>query len=77
MSFVVGQRVCVIGRGTANLVHAHYTVDRLTAKQVVVSRQLKGRKVERRYWAATGREVGGSEYGGTTVSERCQRPERV
>lgn len=73
MDLSVGQRVCVIGRGTANLVHAHYAVTRLTAKQAVVSRVFKGRTVERRYWLSTGREVGGSEYGGTSVHTTCQR----
>lgn len=68
-----GRTVCVVGRGTANLVHAHYRVVRTTKTMIVVGREVKGRRVERRY-RFDGLEVGASQYGGTVLDTVCQRP---
>lgn len=74
-SVQVGDGVCVVGRGTANLVHAHYRVVRLTKTMIIVAREVSGREVQRRY-RFDGREVGASEYGGTHVARKCQRPKK-
>lgn len=67
-----GRTVCVVGRGTANLVHAHYQVVRRTKTMVVVKRWVNDREVQRRF-RFDGREVGASEYGGTQADTTCQR----
>jgi hypothetical protein len=69
----VGQRVCVIGRGTAMTLHSHPTVVRITKTMVVTAREVHGRPVERRYRRSDGYEVGMSEYGGSTIHRTCQR----
>lgn len=75
-----GDRVCIAGRGTANIVHAHAEVERLTKTMIIVSYMPKGRSpllppIERRY-RFTGREVGASEYGGTHLDVKCQRKKK-
>lgn len=78
--FTVGQRVCIVGEGSANLVHAHGTVERFTKTQMIVTYTWRhGQRSgsgERRYRTGPGfgREVGAYEYGGTVVSPTCRRP---
>jgi hypothetical protein len=74
-----GQRVCVVGRGTANVVHSHPMVTKVTPTQIVTVKTVKrggsSWDVERRYWRdSSAREVGGDEWGGTTLHTACQRP---
>lgn len=79
-TYEVGQRVCIAGRGTSNVVHVHGTVQRFTATMMVVEyRWRRGERsgtAIRRYRTGRGggREVGASEYGGSYVSAHCQRP---
>jgi hypothetical protein len=68
-------KACITGRGTAQPVHRHGRVIRTTAKMIVVGYDYRGRPIERRYWKASLREVGASEYGGTYVSASCARKE--
>lgn len=68
----VGDRVCMAGRGTANLVHRHGTVERLTKTMIIVAYAYKNRSLEARY-RFNGREVGMSDYGGSYVDTVCQR----
>lgn len=78
-TYEVGQRVCIVGRGTANLIHIHGKVQRFTATMMVVEYHVKrGSGVvpgERRYRLGRGggREVGASDYGGSYVAAHCQR----
>lgn len=79
-----GQRVCIIGHGTANGVHSHqWTVDRVTAKQVVISRphprpRTEGERIVERFWRETGRNVGSAnEWGWRSISDRCQEPPKA
>lgn len=70
----LGQRVCVLGRGTAATLHRHGRVDRFTRTLMIVKTDNGGG--ERRYrLGGDGLEIGhGSGYGGTYVAPRCQRP---
>jgi hypothetical protein len=72
--FELGQRVCIIGRGTANLVHRHARIIRITKTMYVAEYVLRGRTIDRRYRITDGREVGASEYGGSSMHAICQRP---
>jgi hypothetical protein len=78
--FKPGQRVCIVGRGTANGVHSHaWTVDRVTPKQIVVSRpapKSPGERITDRFWRESGRMVGSFEYGGRTIHATCQRAKK-
>lgn len=77
--FKPGQRVCILGHGTANTVHTHkWTVDRLTPKQVIASRphpkpRFDGERITERFWRETGRAVGSFEYGGRSIHATCQK----
>jgi hypothetical protein len=73
--YVVGQRVCIAGRGTDAVVHRHGAVDRFTATTMVV----KSGDAQYRYRVGDGSslEIGhGNGYGGTYVAPRCQRPRK-
>ena len=80
--YEVGQRVCIKGHGTANLVHIHGRVDRFTKTMMIVKYTIRQRYSggvreipgERRYRTGPGfgREVGGHEYGGSSVSHHCR-----
>jgi hypothetical protein len=76
-TFELDQTVCVIGRGTANLVHRHGRITRTTKTMYVVGYRIKGVPVERRYRKDyPDREVGAHEYGGSSMHSRCQWPDR-
>lgn len=70
----VNQKVCVVGFGTANIVHEHHTVTRFTATLIIVQRIVGGRTAERRFRRTDGRSPGGDGYGGTEVYPACRRP---
>lgn len=73
--YTVGQRVCVVGRGTAAILHKHGTVDRFTATLMVVSLNGESRGTRRYRIGDSGLETGSANgYGGTYVHPRCQRP---
>ncbi len=61
-----GQMVCVRGWGTANIVHLHRTVQKLTAHQIVLNDYTV------RYRRRDLRSMGGDSYGGSTLSAVCQ-----
>lgn len=64
------RRVCIQGRGTANLFHSHnYRVERLTKTLIVV----KYKNTILRFRRDTHREVPYSPWGGSHVSVRCQK----
>lgn len=77
--FTVGQAVCIVGRGTSNLVHRHGTVKRFTATMMIVEYPVRrgGDRIllQRRYRTGLGggRETGGDPYDGSYVAARCQR----
>lgn len=71
----IGDRVCIAGRGTANLIHRHGTVNRLTKTMIIVAYTNNGAPAQRRY-RSDGREVGASEYGGSHLDVKCQRPKK-
>lgn len=79
--YTIGQRVCIVGRGTANVVHRHGTVARFTPTMMIVEYPFprlakEPQIITRRYRTGrgSGREVGTHEYGGSSVAPRCQRP---
>lgn len=79
--YEVKQRVCVVGRGTDSVIHAHGTVKRFTKTLMVVQHHWKAGNrsgtTERRYRiGGYGTEVGTHEYGGTHVAPHCQRPRK-
>jgi hypothetical protein len=73
LTFEIGQRVCIVGLGTAAAIHVHHVVDKVTAIQVV---SVSSAGIERRHRLADGRSVGTARntYGGTIVAATCQRP---
>ena len=72
----VGDRVCVVGFGTASIVHEHHTVTRVT-KLYIVSEADKGKHAsERRHRRSDGQSPGGDGYGGTTVHLSCRKPRK-
>jgi hypothetical protein len=62
-----GDRVCVVGWGTAGMLHQHTVVARLTKTLIVTT---KGRRFRR----DTLRSVPYQPYGGSVLSPTCQRP---
>lgn len=74
-----GQRVCIVGVGTASGVHVHHTVTKVTRTQIVSTRTTPGGKaVERRHYRDDGHSVGSrtETYGYTAISATCQRPRK-
>lgn len=77
--YEVGQRVCIIGRGTSATVHLHGRVARFTKTLMIVGYHWKRGQNEgdgqRRYRLgnAVSWEAGASEYGGSSVHPTCQR----
>lgn len=72
-SVTLGQRVCVVGRGTANCVHFHGKVSKVNKTMFTVAYTQRGYPLTRRY-RFDGHEVGASTYGGSYVATTCQRP---
>lgn len=75
-----GDPVCIVGRGTANVVHIHARVQRLTKTMIIVEyprprATALDAPLERRY-RFDGREVGMSDYGGSYVDTVCQRKKK-
>lgn len=67
----IGQRVCVVGVGTANIFHSHgYTVKRVT-KTVLILEDADGR--ERRFRREALRTIPYQPYGGWMADTTCQR----
>lgn len=68
-----GDVVCVVGYGTANLVHRHHRVVSVT-KQFVNSNWSDKRGVyPSRHRVDNGRSTPYGEYGGTTLHLTCRR----
>lgn len=73
--FEVGQRVCVVGEGTATGRHQHGKVKRITEVErviVVEFRNYTERFRPRRNLAPV--SIPYSAYGGSTVHPTCQKP---
>lgn len=69
----IGQRVCVIGFGTAGMLHEHHEVVRLTKLYVISAKP--GATWTRRHRLDSGRSSpGGTSYGGTDIYPTCQQP---
>lgn len=69
-----GQRACIIGFGTAVIVHVHTVIARTTKTQIV-STDRHG--TEYRHHREDGVSVGSRghhSYGGSTIHSTCQRP---
>lgn len=74
----VGDRVCVVGYGTANPVHQHHTVTGLT--KLYVKTEFKDRHgdvVKDRHRIEDGRSTPYGPYGGTDLDTTCQRPHKA
>lgn len=68
--FEKGTPVCIVGLGTAEPLHRHTVVERLTATMIVTA---SGRRYRRSDLLA----VGASTYGGSRIAARCQRPPKA
>lgn len=66
MQIEAGDRVCIVGQGSDNMVHVHSIVERVTKTMIVT----KHRRFRRE---STGHSVPYSPYGGTRVAAFCQR----
>lgn len=71
--WTTGQKVCILGHGTASGVHEHHVVDHLTRLYVVSKKA--GATHTRRHRLRDERSAG-SAYGWTTISATCQRPKK-
>lgn len=71
-----GDRVCIVGFGTANPVHRHATVTGMTKLYVKTEYKNKsGDAVQHRHRIDDGHSTPrGDGYGGTTLRTTCQRP---
>lgn len=72
-----GDRVCVVGFGTANLVHKHHVVTSVTQLYVNTEWRSERGAVKYRHRKDDGRSTPrGDGYGGTTLHLTCQRPKK-
>jgi hypothetical protein len=73
-----GDRVCVVGFGTANVVHRHQTVTSVTKLYVNTEwKSKRGDTVKDRHRRDDGRSTPqGDGYGGTTLHSTCQKKEK-
>lgn len=70
----VGQRVCVVGRGTSNIVHYHGKVSELTKTMIKVEHKVREQSLVTRFSRRHGYDLPYSEWGGSTLYFTCQRP---
>ncbi len=69
----IGDRLCVLGFGTAGGVHEHHVVTSIS-KLYVTSQSMPSRRHTRQHRIRDGRSPGGDGYGGTEAATRCQQP---
>lgn len=72
--------VCIVGYGTANMLHEHGKVLRLTKMYVVAlvtSSNLNRTGGSRRFRRDNGKSTPYGGYGGTEIHSTCQRPKKV
>lgn len=72
----VGQRLCEVGRGSANRIHRHAVVKRLTKLYIVTEFKNKDGTHEKKFRRDSGRSVPYSDYGGSSLHTACQRPKK-
>lgn len=69
-----GQRLCVTGRGTANLVHRHVTVTGVTKLYINSTYRHRGTTYKDRHRRDTGLSTPYDPYGGTYIYTTCKNP---
>jgi hypothetical protein len=73
-ALAAGARVCVIGYGTANIVHRHETVHHVTRTQVITQTDSG---MTSKYHRADGRSMPYQPYGGTSIHLTCQKGHKM
>lgn len=71
--WTTGDRACVVGHGTAAIVHEHHVVERVT--KLYVFSKTRDADITRCHRLSDGWSTGHG-YGGTTISPTCQRPKK-
>lgn len=71
----VGQRVCWLGYGTAATSHCHGEIVRITKTMIIVKSDSRG--AQWRFRKDNMQAVPRGDWGGHTLSTKCQRPRRA
>lgn len=69
-----GDRVCQLGWGTDNIIHRHWAVTDVTKIYIKYQPGNHIKDPVFRFRRDTGASVPHGEYGGSTISARCQKP---